>query len=62
MIRVTLVVGARVEKGAAVATIEAMKTECIVASPYHGIVREVYAVERQDVSPGTPIAAIELIS
>jgi urea carboxylase len=51
--------GDRVEKGAVIAAIEAMKTECSVPSPAAGIVRAVYIQERQSISPGTPIIALE---
>ena len=51
--------GDRIEKGAVIAAIEAMKTECSVPSPAAGIVRAVYIQERQPISPGTPIIALE---
>ena len=51
--------GDRVEKGSVIAAIEAMKTECSVPSPAAGIVRAVYIQERQPISPGTPIIALE---
>jgi urea carboxylase len=51
--------GDRVEKGSVIAAIEAMKTECSVPSPTAGIVRAVYIQERQPISPGTPIIALE---
>ena len=51
--------GDRVEKGTIIAAIEAMKTECSVPSPAAGIVRAVYIQERQPISPGTPIIALE---
>jgi urea carboxylase len=51
--------GDRVEKGAVIAVIEAMKTECDVASPETGVVRAVYAVERQAIAAGAPLIAIE---
>jgi len=51
--------GDRVEKGAILAAIEAMKTECSVPSPAAGIVRAVYIQERQSISPGTPLIALE---
>ena len=51
--------GDRVEKGAVVAVIEAMKTECDVPSPASGIVRRVYALERQAIAAGGPIIALE---
>jgi urea carboxylase len=51
--------GDRVEKGAVIAVIEAMKTECDVASPEAGVVRAVYAVERQPIAAGAPMIALE---
>jgi urea carboxylase len=51
--------GQHIEKGTAIAAIEAMKTECSVPSPASGIVRAVYIVERQTISPGAPMAAIQ---
>ena len=59
VIRVDIRAGDRIEKGGAVAIIEAMKTECVVTSPSAGIIREIYATERQDVAPGMPLAAIQ---
>ena len=50
--------GDRVEKGAVIAVIEAMKTECDVDSPVAGVVRQVYVAEKQPVSPGAPLLAI----
>jgi urea carboxylase len=50
--------GDRVEKGAVIAVIEAMKTECDVASPEAGFVRAVYAVERQAIAAGAPMIAL----
>ena len=51
--------GDRVEKGAVIAVIEAMKTECDINSPASGVVRRVYAEERQAIAPGAPIIALE---
>jgi urea carboxylase len=51
--------GDRIEKGAVIAAIEAMKTECNVPSPATGRVRAVYVRERQEVAPGMPIIALE---
>ncbi|OHB33755.1 MAG: urea carboxylase [Phenylobacterium sp. RIFCSPHIGHO2_01_FULL_70_10] len=48
-----------VEKGAVIAVIEAMKTECDVPSPAAGVVRQVYAQERQAIAPGAPMIALE---
>ncbi|MET0182335.1 MAG: DUF2118 domain-containing protein, partial [Caulobacterales bacterium] len=52
-------IGDRVEAGSRVAIIEAMKTECDVASPSAGIVRAIYVGERQAVAAGAPMLAIE---
>ena len=52
-------VGDRVEKGAVIAVIEAMKTECDVVSPDTGVVRQVYAQERQPIAAGAPLIALE---
>jgi urea carboxylase len=52
-------VGDRVEKGAVIAVIEAMKTECDVPSPSAGLVRAVYAEEKQAIAPGAPMIALE---
>ena len=57
--RIAVEVGSRVEKGEVVAVIEAMKTECDVASPFAGVVTRIYAEERQPVAPGAPILALE---
>jgi urea carboxylase len=51
--------GDRVEKGAVIAVIEAMKTECDVPSPSAGLVRAVYAEEKQAIAPGAPLIALE---
>ena len=51
--------GDRIEKGSVIAAIEAMKTECEVPSPETGIVRAVYIQERQQITPGMPIIALE---
>jgi urea carboxylase len=51
--------GDRIDKGTVVAAIEAMKTECSVPSPTAGWVRAVYVRERQTVSPGDPLVALE---
>jgi urea carboxylase len=56
---VNVAVGDRVEKGAVIAVIEAMKTECAVDSPVAGVVRAIYVQEKQPVSPGAALLAIE---
>jgi urea carboxylase len=52
--------GEPVEKGAAIAVIEAMKMESEVNSPAAGIVRRIYVQEKQAVNPGAPLLAIEI--
>ena len=51
--------GDLVERGQVIAIIEAMKTECEVPSPEAGVVRAVYAAERQAISTGAPMIALE---
>jgi urea carboxylase len=51
--------GDRVERGDVIAVIEAMKTECDVPSPEAGVVRAVYAAERQPIAAGAPMIALE---
>ncbi|MDR3511241.1 MAG: urea carboxylase [Caulobacteraceae bacterium] len=51
--------GDRVQKGEVIAVIEAMKTECDVPSPEAGVVRQVYAAERQMIASGAPMIALE---
>jgi urea carboxylase len=51
--------GDRVEAEAIVAIVEAMKTECAVHAPVGGIIRAVYAREKQMIAPGAPMFAIE---
>ena len=51
--------GDRVEKGAVIAIIEAMKAECDVQSTSAGRVTGVYAKEGQPISPGAALIAIE---
>ena len=50
--------GDRVEKGAVVAVIEAMKAECSVNSPSAGVVTGVYVQENQAVAPGAALIAL----
>ena len=50
--------GDRVEKGATIAIIEAMKAECDVASPASGVVTGVYASESQAIAPGAALIAL----
>jgi urea carboxylase len=51
--------GARVEKGAVLVSIEAMKMQCDVPSHAGGIVRAVYVQPGQAVQAGAPIVALE---
>jgi urea carboxylase len=51
--------GDRISAGQVIAVIEAMKTECDVASPFDGVVRQVYAAERQPVAAGAALMAVE---
>ncbi len=57
--KVHVCAGDSIEKGSIIAAIEAMKTECAVPSPGTGIVRAVYIQERQQITPGMPIIALE---
>jgi len=50
--------GDRVEKGAVIAVIEAMKAECDVTSPQAGVVAQVYAQEGQSIAPGAALIAL----
>ena len=51
--------GDRVAAGDVIAVIEAMKTECDVPSPSAGVVRMVYAREKDAVTAGAPVIALE---
>ena len=51
--------GQRVERGDVIAVVEAMKTECDVTSPFSGTVTAVFAREREPISAGAAILAIE---
>jgi urea carboxylase len=51
--------GQKVAAGQTVAVIEAMKMESPVPSPSAGKVRRIYVAERQQVSPGAPLFALE---
>ena len=54
-------IGTRVETGDVVAVIEAMKTECEVASPFAGVVTRVYAQASQPVAAGAPMIALQTV-
>ena len=49
--------GQRVEAGAVIAIIEAMKAECDVSTPVAGIVSAVYAQPSQSIAAGAPVIA-----
>ena len=51
--------GAEITSGDTVAVIEAMKMESPVQSPISGKVRKIYVSERQPISPGSPLFAVE---
>ena len=59
--KVLVEIGTRVETGDVVAVIEAMKTECEVASPFAGVVTRIYAQANQPVAAGAPMIALEMI-
>jgi urea carboxylase len=52
-------VGDLVREGETLAIVEAMKTESAVASPFSGRVKAIYINDRQPVSAGMPLFAIE---
>ena len=51
--------GQRVDAGAVIAIVEAMKTECDVAAPVAGTIRKVFVKEKQMIAPGAALMAIE---
>lgn len=51
--------GAIVSEGDVIAVLEAMKAECEIRAPIGGRIRVVYAKEKQSVSAGAPLLAIE---
>ncbi|PZR36832.1 urea carboxylase [Caulobacter segnis] len=50
--------GQRVEAGAVIAIIEAMKAECDVSTPVAGVVSAVYAQPAQSIAAGAPVIAV----
>ncbi|WP_277979550.1 urea carboxylase [Sphingomonas phyllosphaerae] len=52
--------GARVSAGDTIAIIEAMKMESAVISPVSGVVRGIYVQEKQALSPGRAMLAVEV--
>ncbi len=60
MWKVRVKAGDRVAAGQVIAIIEAMKTECDVPSPSAGVVREVYAREKDAIAAGAPVIALEV--
>jgi len=57
--RLLVKAGDAVKVGQVIAIVEAMKTECDVASPVTGVVRQVFVKEKQAVAPGAPMIAVE---
>jgi urea carboxylase len=53
--------GDTIAAGDIIAVIEAMKAECDVPSPSAGVVREVYAREKDAIAAGAPIIALETL-
>ena len=51
--------GAHVSAGDTIAIIEAMKMESPVHAPLSGTIRKLYASERQAITPGAPLLAVE---
>ena len=51
--------GDRVEKGARIATLEAMKMEMPIPAPFGGRVRQVFVVPNVQVGPGTPLVQLD---
>jgi urea carboxylase len=54
--------GAEIASGDTVAIIEAMKMESPVHSPVGGTIRKLYVNERQSVTPGAPLFAVEIVA
>ena len=50
--------GQRVEAGAVIAIIEAMKAECDVATPVAGVVSAIYVQPSQSIAAGAPVIAV----
>jgi urea carboxylase len=61
MWKINVQAGDRVEKGATIAIIEAMKTECGITAPYDGVIRAIYVGEGKPVNPGAPLVALEAL-
>jgi urea carboxylase len=59
--KINVQAGDRVKKGATIAIIEAMKTECGITAPHDGIIRAVYVGEGKPVNPGAPLLALEAL-
>jgi biotin carboxyl carrier protein len=57
--RVAVGPGERVEAGALLVVVEAMKTEHRIAAPRAGRVGRVLVAEGQEVAAGTPVAVLE---
>ena len=52
-------IGQRVKEGDRVAIVEAMKTECDVVSPCDGVVKRIFAQDRQAIAAGAALMGIE---
>jgi urea carboxylase len=61
VVRVAATVGQTLDRDGLLVVIEAMKAECAVGSTARAIVRAVYVTERQAVTPGLALAALELL-
>jgi urea carboxylase len=61
VVRIAATVGTTVERDGLLVVIEAMKAECAVGSTARAIVRAVYVTERQAVTPGLALVALELL-
>jgi propionyl-CoA carboxylase alpha chain len=57
--RVAAVAGERVEAGALLVVLEAMKTEHRVTAPHRGVVAELLVAEGQEVQAGAALAVLE---
>ena len=60
VVRIAVQVGDVVARDATLVVIEAMKAECAVSSSARAIVRAVYVAERQAVTPGLALVALEI--
>jgi urea carboxylase len=61
VVRIAVQVGDVVARDATLVVIEAMKAECAVNSSARAVVRALYVTERQAVTPGLALAALEIL-